>query len=220
MKYCRSLALCVILALSTLTTAWATPPSLQPIPGITFPTEVQPGHVCSFTLRYIQHEGDAPTTLKMVVETPSGPATAQPPTTEGNDPATGVTVTWTFTPVNIGSYRYHFEAVSSTGGTARYPESASQEMELTSYSLGLKYLILAIGLLIAMAFVPFVVYTGTRAVNKRGNPAAAARVGLLIGVLASYGLFLYLFNTIYSPLAMVLAGVGALAVLIALFTRR
>ena len=43
---------------------------------------------------------------------------------------------------------------------------------------------------------------------------------LLIGVLASYGLFLYLFYSVYNILMLAVVGIVALGLLIALFTRR
>ena len=102
------------------------------------------------------------------------------------------------------------------GGIARYP--AADDLQFVSVSLVSKYIIFGVGLLVALFFLPFVVYMGTRSLNKRSDPAAAARIGLLIGVLASFGLYLYLFWSVYGGLGTVIAAIAALGVLIALFS--
>jgi hypothetical protein len=68
--------------------------------------------------------------------------------------------------------------------------------------------------------LPFVVYVAARSVNRQGDPAAAARIGLFLGVLASLGLYLYLFAADYGVLGIALASVAAVAILIVLFSRR
>jgi len=57
----------------------------------------------------------------------------------------------------------------------------------------IKYVVLAVGLVIALLFLPFVVYLLARSANKRSDPAAAARIALLIGLLSFCGLAWYLF---------------------------
>jgi len=53
--------------------------------------------------------------------------------------------------------------------------------------------VLAAGLVVALFFLPFVVYMLARSTNKRSDPGAAARIALLIGILAFCGLAWYLF---------------------------
>lgn len=221
MKYSRPFVACLVLLLTALPySAWASPPVLTPLQSVPFPTEGQPGQPYTFHLLYQQKEGDAPTALEMVIDGPSGHITAAPSSIEGNDPAKGITATWTFTPQNTGTYRFHFQAVSSTKETGRYPEASTEELEFASSSLAVKYIIFVVGLLIALAFLPFIVYVASRTANKRGDPAAAARIGLFIGVLASYALFWFLFAGIYHAMGLTIAAVAAVAILIALFTRR
>jgi hypothetical protein len=192
---------------------WAAGPLLTG--AATFPTEGQPGEPKVFHVIYTNPSGDPATTMEMIVETPAGESKIPGTQPVGTDPGQGITYTFTFTPQNTGTYKYHFHAESSTGQSADTPE-----YQYTSYSLTTKYIILVIGLIVALLFLPFIVYVVARAANKHGNPATAARFGLLVGVLASYFLFLYLFFTIYSVLTLALAGIAAVALLIALFTRR
>lgn len=195
--------------------AWAKPPTLEPESD--FPPSILPGHTYTFHLKYKQTEGDRPASLKMLIDAPSGQISV-PAQIPGGDPISGIDVTWDFTPQDSGQYQYHFEATSSTGTFARYP-AENKELEFESPSMAGKYIALAVGLLIGLLFLPFVVYVGTRSVNKRSDPAAAARIALLIGVIASYCLYLYLF-AFNGLIINLLAGFAALAVLIVLFSRR
>lgn len=184
-------------------------------------TEVRQGTPVSVNVTYKQAAGDAPKSVKMIVQTPGGETlTVQPGTPPTGDAAQGVDAAFTLKPENAGIYRYHFEAASETGESARLPATAADDYQFNSVSLVSKYVIFAVGLLVALAFLPFVVYVAARSLNKRGNPAAAARVALLIGILASFGLFLYLFFTVYGALGSVIAAVAALAFIIVLLTRK
>ncbi len=206
-----------VFALLLLTAfAWAKPPTLEP--ASEFPPSILPGHLYTFHLKYRQTEGDAPTALKMLVDAPGGQISI-PAQVPGGDPTAGIDVTWDYTPPDSGQYQYHFEATSSTGGFARYPAGQGQ-LEFDTPSLVGKYIALGAGLLIGLLFLPFVVYVATRAVNKRNDPGAAARIALMIGVLASFALFWYLFLGIYGPIGVAIGFVAALAILIALFSRR
>jgi hypothetical protein len=196
--------------------AWAKPPTLEP--DSEFPPSILPGHLYTFHLKYKQTEGDKPTALKMLIDAPSGQISV-PAQVPGGDPINGIPVTWDYTPADSGQYQYHFEATSSTGGFARFP-AENKELEFESPSLAGKYIALVVGLLVGLMFLPFVVYVGTRSVNKRSDPAAAARIALMIGVLASFGLFWYLFLGIYGPIGIAIGAIAAVAVLIALLSRR
>ncbi|MDQ2686375.1 MAG: hypothetical protein M3Y28_00745 [Armatimonadota bacterium] len=200
--------------------AWAKPPTLTPSVTNEVPTEINAGTAEPFTMVYQQAQGDPPKDLFMVVQTPEG-ATVRvaPPTTPSGDPQTdGINVTWIYKPLDSGTYRYHFEATSTTGSSVRFP--ATEDLQFVSVSLVSRYIIFGVGLLIALFFLPFVVYVATRSLNRRSDPAAAARVALLIGVLASFGLYLYLFWSVYGGLGIALAAIASLGILIALFSRR
>jgi len=210
-------ALIFSLCLITLSAAFAAAPTLEPIAHATPPGEVRPGDPQEFSMLY---RGDPPTALTMVVLTPGGETVRVPAKATSGDPASGVPVTWPFTPSESGQYRYHFEAAAGDIGSVRYPATPTDDPQFVVVNLYTKYIILVTGLLIALLFLPFVVYVAARSANRRGDPGAAARVALLIGVAASYALFLYLFYTVYSALLLALAGVVALGLLIILFTRR
>jgi hypothetical protein len=194
-------------------------PTLKPVENADFPGEVQSGSAISFSLIYQQEAGDPPRTLKMVVTTPSGDVTI-PVAPPGGNPVAGIPVSWTYTPKDTGSYKYHFEATSSTEEFGRYPVNPADDPKFVSFSVATKYIILVVGLVVGLFFLPFVVYVATRSANKHGNPTSAARVALMIGVLASYALFCYLFYTVYGPTMVIACGVAAVALVVVLFTRK
>ncbi|MEO7717491.1 MAG: hypothetical protein ABIY70_14925 [Capsulimonas sp.] len=217
---CSRIACIAALLLTLAFPASAKPPTLEVIindPPIR--TEVQQGGTYPVTLTYKQPDGDPPTSLKMILETPGGEVTV-PATIPSGDPTLGIPVTWSYTPANSGTYRYHFEAVSSTGGSVRLPADPKNDYEFASFNPITKWIIFLVGTLVALVFLPFVVYVGTRAANKRGDPAAASRVALLVGVMASYGLMLYLFSPKDNTIQSVIGAIVAVAILIVLFTRK
>lgn len=188
----KPLLICLLLPLTLLTlslSAFAAPPTLTE--GSEFPTSVVPGHSYVFHLTYKQIESDPPATMQMVVDTPYGQAIqrAQKP---AGDPAAGEDISWDFSPQQSGQYQFHFDVTSATGGVARYP-AGSGELTFESPNPIVKYIVLAVGLVIALFFLPFVVYMIARAANKRSDPSAAARIALLIGILAFCFLAWYLF---------------------------
>jgi quinol-cytochrome oxidoreductase complex cytochrome b subunit len=189
--YTRALlALSLIVTLLTLAGgASAKPPTLEPASD--FPGTVLPNHQYTFQLIYKQPEGDPPAKMQMIVDAPYGQVTQSGHIPAG-DPAAGVPLDWSFTPQQSGQYQYHFEVTSATGGVARFPAGAGG-LEMDSPNPVIKYLVLAVGLVIALFFLPFLVYLLARSANKRSDPAAAARIALLIGILSFCGLAWYLF---------------------------
>lgn len=199
----------------------AKPPTLEPTSE--FPTSILPGHTYTFHLIYKQPDGDPPQTLQMIADTPYGQQSQKAPVPAG-DPTNGEDVSFGFTPQQSGQYQIHFEAVSSTGGSVRYPANTG-EIEMESPNPILKYLVLAIGLIIALFFLPFIVYMLARAANKQSDPAAAARIALLIGILSFCGLawYLFLYNNEDFPTKMLGIVIEALAVgafLVVMINRR
>ena len=183
---------CLTLLLMTLClSAFAAPPTLTPAGD--FPTSIVPGHTYEFKLNYKQPEGDPPTALKMVIDAPSGQI-SKPIAAPGGDPTApaGIPLDWTYSPDQSGQYQYRFEVTSSTGGFARYPAGNSL-LSFESPNPVIKYIVLAAGLVVALFFLPFVVYMLARSTNKRSDPGAAARIALLIGILAFCSLAWYLF---------------------------
>lgn len=214
-----SIALALSLFFLVSVPVFAAAPTLEP--DTLFPATVIPGHAYPVSVTYKQAEGDAPkrNSLKMVIDAPGGIVTYPAPTTDG-EPQSGIKGSWVYSPPSSGQYQYHFEAVSSTGAIARYPNQGSNDLEFASVSLTNKYIVLAIGLAVALFFLPFVVYVASRSLNRRGDPSAAARIALMIGILASFALFWYLFLDVYGYIGVAIGAVTALAVLIVLLTRR
>lgn len=212
----RPLAVCVLCLLLLAPCAWAAGPVLTA--AAPFPTEGQPGQPQVLRVIYSDLNGDPPTSIIMQIQTPNGVATVPATQPSGTDPAQGITYTFTFTPQNTGTYKYRFEAKSSTTQSAALPDTG--DFEFTSYSLVTKYVFLVIGLILALAGLPYLVYIVARSVNKRGNPATAARAGLFLGVLAAYALYWYLFAGVYHMMGEAIAAVAALALLVALLTKR
>ena len=110
-------------------------------------------------------------------------------------PATrpGIPVTWSYTPQNSGTYRCTSRRPPPLGRASGCRRTAADDYEFLSVNPLTKYIVLAVGLVIALLFLPFVVYIAARGLNRHGDPAAAARIGLFIGVLAFCGLAWYLF---------------------------
>ena len=215
------IALAVTLLICLIAPGYAAAPTLEP--ASEFPATVLPNHTYTFHLTYKQAEGDPPSTLQMVVDTPYGQASQRAALPNGN-PVAGEDISWEFTPEQSGQYQYHFEVTSSTGGVARYP-AGSGEKEFESPNQLIKYLVLAIGLVIGLFFMPFVVYLITRAANKYGDPSDAARVALLIGLLSFCGLayYLFLYDNQDMPTKMLGYGIEAVSIgafLIVIITRR
>lgn len=215
------IALILSLLLITAVGVSAKPPTLEPAEDFTH--TVLPNHPYDFKLIYKQAEGDPPATLKMIVDAPSGQISKSisPP---GGDPTAGIPLIWNFIPDQSGQYQYHFEVTSTTGGFARYP-AGSNLLEFESPNSLIKYIVLAVGLVIALFFLPFIVYMLARSANKQGDPAAAARIALLIGILAFCGLawYLFLYDNQDFPSKMLGLVIEALAVgafLVVMITRR
>ncbi len=188
-RFCLTFALLLTLAAG----AFAAPPTLTPAGD--FPTSIVPGHTYEFKLNYKQSEGDPPATLKMIIDAPGpGGQISKPIAAPGGDPTagTGIPLVWSYSPEQSGQYQYHFEVTSSTGGFARYPAGSSL-LSFETPNPVVKYIVLAAGLVVALFFLPFVVYMLARSTNKRSDPGAAARIALLIGILAFCGLAWYLF---------------------------
>ncbi|MDQ2798040.1 MAG: hypothetical protein M3Y13_00170 [Armatimonadota bacterium] len=215
------LALVLSLLLIAAVGVSAKPPALEP--ASEFPTSVLAGHQYVFHLTYKQSEGDPPATQQMIVDAPGGPI-KQGAFKPVGDPTAGEDISWDFTPEQSGQYQYHFEVTSSTGGIARYP-AGSGELQFESPNPIIKYIVLAVGLVIALFFLPFIVYMLARSANKQGDPAAAARIALLIGILAFCGLawYLFLYDNQDFPSKMLGIVIEALAIgafLVVMITRR
>jgi hypothetical protein len=214
------LACIAVLPIFTQIPAGAQPPLLEKPQGSEYPQEVLTNTPQQFEIDYIQPSGDKPKSLTLVVQTPSLQVIRAEPDQKDESTTGQVHAVWNFTPVDTGTYKFHFEAISATGEKAQYPPPPSPDDQFSAESLSTKWIILAVGLVVALCFLPFIVYLGTRSINRRSDPSAAARIALLIGVLASYALYITLFHNVYGWLLNIIVGIAAVALLIVLFTRR
>lgn len=216
------LFLAISLLLLAVGSACAKPPTLEVAPiNNALPTEPSKNEAVSMSLKYT---GDAPTTLNMVVLTPDGETATVPTKASVGDPAKGVLVTWPYTPTETGQYRYHFEAQAGDFGSVRYPLSPADDFQFVVANPATRYIVLGLGLLVCLFLLPFVSYTATRGLNQRGDPAAAARIALLIGIVAFIVLTLCVLTLssveYVKYLSYALGGVLVVAVLVGLFSRR
>jgi hypothetical protein len=214
------LACLAVLPILAQVPAGAQPPILEKPQGFEYPQEVLTNTPQQFAIDYLQTSGDKPKSIVLVVQTPSLGVIRAEPDQKDDSTAGQERATWNFTPVDTGTYKFHFEATSATGEKAQYPPAPAIDDQFTAESLTTKWIILAVGLVVALCFLPFIVYLGTRSINRKSDPSAAARIALLIGVLASYALYITLFHNVYSWLLNIIVGVAAVALLIVLFTRR
>ncbi|MGI4789291.1 MAG: hypothetical protein ACRYFS_10640 [Janthinobacterium lividum] len=215
------IAFTVAFLLALGVSAFAEPPKFAIINDVPLPTETKLHEPMALSLNY---QGDPPTKLALVVLTPDG-ETVNVPGKPSEDAATGkaIPVTWPFTPTESGEYRYHFEAQAGDLGSTRFPESPANDFQFVVANPLTRYVILGVGLLICFLFLPFVSYTATRSLNQRGDPAAAARIALLVGLVAYIGLAFCILTLSFDYakwLGLALAGVVVLAILVGLFTRR
>jgi hypothetical protein len=199
--------------------AGAKPPTLDQIPGVELPDTYQVGKSYTVRMRYTDPEGDPPKKAQFVYEGPSGRNPKDFTNIEGRDYRGGVTIEWTLTGFEQGSHRAYFTAASADGQT-RYPPADGQFYTFVVQNPATQWVIMGAGLLVGLLFVPFLVYVLARAANKRGDPSGAARIGLLLGILACAALFIYLFADIYGPLAYGIGIIAALALLVLVLTRR
>jgi hypothetical protein len=199
--------------------ALATPPQLSAVDG-TLPPSVRTGEKYLFRIQYSDAEGDRPQEGTLVTEGQEGLRRwpAETPTGGTADYKNGSTLEFTAGPFESGQHRAHFE-VASVDGKDRYP-SGGGTLTFNVENVLMKWIELAIGLAVALLFLPLIMFVLVRAVNPRSDPSRAARFGLLVGIVASYALFVVLFSGLY-PLPWILVlGILALGAMFALVPRR
>lgn len=198
----------------------AAPPSLSEYPDAPLPNVFQTSKTYTLRLRYADQEGDRPIKAQFIDESAAGSNALDRKSIDGTDYRNGVPIVWEIRGFEQGAHRGYFLVTSTDGQSARYPPAPDQFYTFVVESLVTKWIIMGVGLLVGLLFVPFLVYVLARSLNRRGDPSRAARVGLLIGILACCALFLYLFLTFYSPLVLAIGVVAGLALLIVVVTRR
>jgi hypothetical protein len=198
--------------------AAAAPPELREVDEPA-PRSARTGQRYPFRIQYRDPDGDPPKKATLVTEGPEGIRrwTADPPSGNRSAYLNGVTLEFGAGPFSGGEHRARFE-VESIDGKARYP--ASGGIRFPVENLWFKWLELLIGLAVALLFLPLIMFVLVRAVNPRSDPSRAARFGLLVGLVASYALFVFLFSGLYPLPWIVILGILVLGALFALVPRR
>ena len=184
------------------------------------PRSARTGEKYIFHIQYSDPNGDRPQEAVLVTEGAEGvrrwPAEAAPARTIDYHHPT--TVDFVAGPFDSGEHHAHFE-VATVADKARYPVSGSGLL-FTVENVLLKWIELIVGLVVALLFLPLIMFVLVRAVNPSSDPTRAARFGLLVGIVASYALFVFLFSALYPLPWIVVLGVLALGLLFALVPRR
>lgn len=204
-----------------MSSAWAAAPTLSEVPGQELPKTFQANKLYTLSLIYKDPTGDPVKKTKAVFVDESDSA-GRVSTTAANvsgDTTTGATITWDARNFAQGAHKGYFEVTSLTG-KARFPQEPTEFYTFGVEALLTKVALMLGGAAVGVVFVPLLVYLIARNMNKRGNPSNAARLGLLVGILACCVLFIYLFANVYGPLVYAILVLGFLAALVLLLTRR
>ncbi len=213
-----------LLALLLPTLAHAAPATLQPAGVLDTPSTAQVGQGHTFRMVYRDPDNDRPRELTMVVDKPSGPSRLPGSQDTSRDFRNGVPVSWRLNFAEAGTYRIHFEGASATArpGTAefRYPEDANSPIVIPVINPLTQWVMLGIGVAVALFFLPMLVFFVARGMSRRTDPGATARFALLVGILAAASWYAYLFWSLHGIPAVAVVGVVALGAAFVLATMR
>jgi hypothetical protein len=196
-------------------------PKLEQNPGSELLNAYQDKKPYTLRMLYTDPSGDEVSKSKAVFidEGPSGSNRITADSVTG-DTKTGAAIEWHVNGFEPGSHKGSFEITRVGGDTVRYPAEKTEFYSFVVENLTTKWIILGVGILIALSAIPAVVFFLSRAMNPRGDSSQAARIGLLIGVLVICVLFIYLFLSIYGPLVFAILVLGVLALPLLLTRRR
>jgi hypothetical protein len=187
-------------------------PQLQEVDD-SVPRQARTGEKYIFRIQYSDPNGDRPQEARLVTEGPEGVRRwlADALGARTVDYHKPTTLEFVAGPFSSGDHHAHFE-VASVADKVRYPASGG----------GLLFTVenVIIGLAVALLFLPLITFVLVRAVNPSSDPSRAARFGLLVGIVASYALFVFLFSALYPLPWLIVLGVLALGLLFALVPRR
>jgi hypothetical protein len=170
------------------------------------PAKLRQGERGIARIVYLDPDGDGPQQVVLVLELRGEARTMKG--TLGNVAKTyrqGVELTWSLGPLPPGRHLAHFEA-TSIDGTARYPVEGG--LPVVVESLLVKWLLLGLGVVLALAVLPGMVFMGAR---RAADPAGAARTSLAAGLVAAYLWFLWLFAQEFSLPVLGVVGLAAVA---------
>lgn len=214
-----SFVFALVAAFYAATGAFAAEPTLTTKDSDPLPVTVKQNEPLSFILVFKDADGDRIKSSTMQITTPDGTTTPVPGKNISNDTANGVDVAFQTKAGGFGKYKVRF-IVSSTDGEVLYPPRDQPEYEFSVENLWIKIGIFVGGLLVCLAGLPMLVYQVSRSMNRSGDPANAARGGLLLGVLMCGALFIYLFASFLGAIAIGIGIIGALAGIVTVLTQR
>lgn len=212
----------VVLLVGFSGAARAAAPVLEEVQNAPLLDTYRTGKPYTISLSYRDADGDRPRKAQFVDRSDDGTATKDFSRIVGSDFRSGVVIEWDVNGLARGAHNAFFVVTDAEGKTTRFQRSADPNgfYSFVVEDLITKLAVFGVGLLVGLAGIPFLVYVLARAMNKRGDPSRAARVGLLLGILACTALGIYLFLSFYGPLTIAIGAVAGLALLVLVFTRR
>ena len=218
----RTLTFLLVLLIGLAGAAQATPPTLNELASEPLRDAYRAGQPYTLRLEYKDKEGDRPTKAQFVDQSSSGKITLDAKVV-GSDYVNGVVLEWDVTGFEQGQHNAYFLVKDSSGEENRYQKSRDPKAFYTfvAESLWLKIGFVLGGAVIGLVLVPFLLYVLARSLNKRGDPSTAARLGLLLGVMAVIALVIWQFAGFYNPpLVWGVSIIVGLAMLILIFSKR
>lgn len=215
----KTVLVLAVLLVGGIGTTYAAAPKLSEITGQELQDLYQTGRTYTIRLRYSDADGDRPRSAQFIDESPTAgriPKNAKVETVDDQN----FDLIWEIRGLEQGPHHAYFIAQDTEGNAVRYPADTGQFYDFRVEAPATRWIIMGVGLIVGLLFLPFLVYVLARSLNRRGDPSKAARVGLLFGILASAALFIYLFTATYGPIAYAIGGIAALALLVLVLTRR
>jgi hypothetical protein len=216
MRFFATLLALLAFALPTL----AQKPTLKELaePQFALKSDYEPGKPYTLRLEYKDKDGDRIKSAEFVNEAPT--RIAFPYKSMEGSVDKGATLIWEINGFEKGAHSGYFEVKTGTDKTIRYPEEADKFYTFSVTSVSDKWLKAGLGILVCLFAIPFLFYLVARSVNRQGNPSSAAKLGIILGILAATAVFLITFFGTYDWMVLGLVGLGALALIIVTLTRR
>jgi hypothetical protein len=210
----------LLAVLALILPVFAQDPALKELaqPDFKLRSDYEPGKPYSVRLEYTDKDGDRIKSAKFINDTPTN-VSFDFKSMEGSV-ENGATLIWQINGFEKGAHSGYFEVVNATGKKTRYPEDITKFYTFSVSSVSDKWLKAGIGIVVCLLAIPFLFYLVARSVNKQGNPSSAARLGIILGVLAATAVFLVTFFGTYDWMVLGLVGLFALTLIIIALTKR
>lgn len=176
-------------------------------------TKVATGQVYTFSVKYLDEDGDPAKSIACVIEGPGG-VQRKEFTGFGSNPdwKNGVEASFEMGPFSAGTYSLHYET-ESLGAT-----SHTDPWQFVAEPPIFIWIRLAVGLIVSLLFMPLIFFLLCRSIAPNADPTRAARFGLLAGIVLAYVWFAYLFGGLENPVLLGIGGVVALGAVVAILS--